>query len=263
MLSSIVAIISFVLGILALAADFKSYKKKKWPKILAFFLLFLVCGITIYDQQEKDKKEDTFRTSTETHFKNIEKDLEAFGATNKQAKFIAETSNLIQQSQYAEQALQLALKNNQIENPESVTVEYWSKPSDPDINSIVIEQKLKEIGFKDFKIKLSGKKNIPTNSILFDPKLDIKDAKNVAYIFIRAGVQIKAIRPFRQPLGKPEYNSLIQVSGDGKLESCPPLTVEQIRQASLDEINKAADYSRSDDKKNLCPTLAKTNTNSP
>jgi hypothetical protein len=103
---------------------------------------------------------------------------------------------------------------------------------DQDINSEVIDQKLKTIGFKDLKIKKTRVTNIPTNSIWVGSKVDIKDVKLLAYTLIRAGVEIKGIRKFKEVTDSSERALLIQVGGADDVLNRQPYTVEEINKAS-------------------------------
>ncbi|MGB7947259.1 MAG: hypothetical protein WCH75_06225, partial [Candidatus Binatia bacterium] len=73
---------------------------------------------------------------------------------------------------------------------------------------------------------------IPTNAIWFGSPVDIEDVKLVALTLIRAGVQIRAIRPIQDYLVNKKDLPLIQVGADSSVVNDPPLTVEQIRAAS-------------------------------
>jgi hypothetical protein len=71
---------------------------------------------------------------------------------------------------------------------------------------------------------------IPTNAIWFGDEVPIKDVKIVAYTLIRAGVEVKVIRPFR--LSKGGYASIIQIGSDGDYQLQKTLTVEKIQSAA-------------------------------
>lgn len=82
----------------------------------------------------------------------------------------------------------------------------------------------------DFKFT-EGEPGIPdvgTNAIFFGDKVPIEDVKLVALTLIRAGVEIKYIRPFKNSTGR---SLLIQVGAGTAYVSKPPLSVEAITDA--------------------------------
>jgi hypothetical protein len=68
-----------------------------------------------------------------------------------------------------------------------------------------------------------------TNSIWFGSDVPIKDVKVVALALIRAGIQIRAIRPYQRSSTDPDYKSnRIEVGASVDVERRPPLTVDEV-----------------------------------
>ena len=132
----------------------------------------------------------------------------------------------VQQSLTANQEIQQAARLAPRESRKAVTVQYFPKGVDGN----KVESALMELGFILDK-KQAPLPGIPTNSIWYGTPVSIEDVKLVALTLIRAGVQIKALRPFADY--SPRKNaSLIQVGADVAVVNDSPLSVEGIRDAS-------------------------------
>ncbi|MCA6557401.1 MAG: hypothetical protein IM583_12410, partial [Pseudanabaena sp. M114S2SP2A07QC] len=83
---------------------------------------------------------------------------------------------------------------NNLEYPLSnaVIVEYYYKANDYDRS--IFEKALKDLGFKLSLIKSST--DMPINGIRYGKNVNLEDVKAVAYIMLRAGIQIRSIEPF-------------------------------------------------------------------
>ncbi len=137
-------------------------------------------------------------------------------------------SRSIPQKQMVEQSFeadaqrkQLALKTSNQQRSE-ITIQYFPKDVDRDI----VEAALRELGFRLF-VGVTQVENVPTNAIWFGANVKIDDVKLVAYTLIRAGVEIKIIRLFRNPMGNRAH--LIQVGADTAYKDKPALTVADIK----------------------------------
>ena len=135
--------------------------------------------------------------------------------------------NAVSQSRYANQALQQSLPRAGREKRKSVVVEYFPK----NVDENKVEAALTELGFT-LRKPAAIVQQIPTNAIWFGSPVDIEDVKLVALTLIRAGVQIRAIRPIQDYLVNKKDLPLIQVGADSSVVNDPPLTVEQIQAAS-------------------------------
>jgi hypothetical protein len=132
----------------------------------------------------------------------------------------------VQQSLTANQDLQQAARLAPLESRRPVTVQYFPK----DVDGKKVESALQELGFTLDK-RRAPIPGIATNSIWFGKPVKIEDVKLVAFTLIRAGVQIKAIKPFAEH--SPRRNAaLIQVGADASVVNRAPLSVEEIRNAT-------------------------------
>ncbi|MFB8789116.1 MAG: hypothetical protein U7123_09760 [Potamolinea sp.] len=256
----VMPIISLMAGLLPLLID-SEYSKKKGLTVILGTALVVICLLNVFlsaqskaenqkDQdkllgtirtlQEENKKEQTrlqeyisslkieLKTSEQKNDQNAEeiKELIRRGFTPESAKIATKAD--IKQSDAADKQINQKLSSNVPNKPTQkqniVTVKYYPR----NVDSAVIQESLSKLGLK-FETEQSPNQNIPTNSIRFGSKVTLEDVKLVAYTLIRAGVELKAIRPFAKP--DDPKSSLIQVGADKSLNTRPPLTVEQIRQA--------------------------------
>ena len=229
--SFIMPILAFIMGVVSMYADSKD-SKQKWLKYSLISGLVLTCGFSIYFGVQKDieNQQDKARLSKkidqlENNTTKINNGLETLinrGFTSSKAKSV--TPKIREQSDQANKELIPELKQNS-GNKELITVQYFPKDVDPDI----IQETLQKLGFKleTGKPKIT---EVSTNSIWFGEKVKIEDVKLVAYTLIRAGVQIKAIRPFRNLSEKNPL--LIQIGSDADIQDIQPFTVDKIRETS-------------------------------
>jgi hypothetical protein len=132
----------------------------------------------------------------------------------------------VQQSLTANQDLQQATLRSPKKSRKNVTVQYFPK----DVDGEKVESAIQELGFT-LDMKRAPISGTATNSIWYGKPVKIEDVKLVAFTLIRAGVQIKAIRPFADY--SPRRNAaLIQVGADVSVADKAPLSVEEIRDAS-------------------------------
>ena len=229
--SFIMPILAFIMGVVSMYADSKD-SKQKWLKYSLISGLVLTCGFSIYFGVQKDieNQQDKARLSKkidqlENNTTKINNGLETLinrGFTSSKAKSV--TPKIREQSDQANKELIPELKQNS-GNKELITVQYFPKDVDHDI----IQETLQKLGFKleTGKPKIT---EVSTNSIWFGEKVKIEDVKLVAYTLIRAGVQIKAIRPFRNLSEKNPL--LIQIGSDADIQDIQPFTVDKIRETS-------------------------------
>jgi hypothetical protein len=124
---------------------------------------------------------------------------------------------------------QSAAADADLEWRSQVTVKYYAKAEEPP----TVKSAIEKLGFQQVQIKPSIVKNVPNNLILYGESVNPEDVKLVAYTLIRAGIEIKAIRPFHSLKLKKENVSTIQVEAQAELQFSPPLKVEEIRNSSL------------------------------
>ncbi len=239
----VMPILAFLVGLISLFVDPKDPKKRKliyalWPT------LALTCVLQIYfsnDEQkkagEKEKQALEAQKRAEANLEDIKltihsiQEVLVFQAPQRVAN-ILETSKgrpqeilkLTRQSSEAHAELTKIISLPASQRQGVVTVQYFPK----DIDRDKVEAALTELGFR-LEPGTTQVPDVPTNSIWFGPQVNIDDVKQVAYVLIRAGVQIKAIRSFRNP--SRQKASLIQVGADRTVGHRPPLTVDEIRNA--------------------------------
>lgn len=239
----VMPILAMVSGIASLFIDPKD-SKSKWAKPLMLTLVILSALATIcfgyQNQKESNNKELQYKKDIlELKQKNemirqeVNKipermaELMSRGFTQSTAK--SATSKQVLQSGAANLQLKSYIQtkaSQDIERRQSVTVQYFPKDVDPDI----VQSTLKKLGF-NFKVSKPNISNIPTNAIWFGSNVNIEDVKLVAYTLIRAGVQIKTIKPFKGNPAEPRA-SLIQVGADGDYVNSLALSVSEIHNAT-------------------------------
>ncbi len=107
----------------------------------------------------------------------------------------------------------------------NITIDYYPK----NVDRRIVNDALKELGFEIREGKPTLP-NVPTNAIWLGEDVPIEAVKLVAYTLIRAGIEIKIIRPFAPPPYR--KRDRIEVGSDIQFVDRPPLTVEQIRSAT-------------------------------
>jgi hypothetical protein len=113
------------------------------------------------------------------------------------------------------------------ERRRSITVEYFPK----NVDGNKVEAALTELGFTVRK-PAAIVSSISTNAVWFGSPVDVEDVKLVALTLIRAGVQIRAIRPIQDYIVNKRDLPLIQVGADASILNDPPLSVAAIQSAS-------------------------------
>src|SRR5262249_29047478 len=99
---------------------------------------------------------------------------------------------------------------------EKLTVEYFPK----DVDGDVLRQALSEGGF-NFKAGVA-KNNLSTNSMWVGDSVTVDNIKFVALTLVRAGVQLRSIRRFRNGAGAKA--NLIEIGADAAMQNQPVLS---------------------------------------
>ncbi len=205
---------------------------KRWAAVLGVLLvvLFVVAGIAWQQRQDALSAADKARRQT-LEAENARRQAEdrtkelllQFGWQSDRVATAAAGGSSVDQSLKANQAIQQAAARAPAASRGNVVVQYFPK----NVDGNRVEAALTELGFRlDRRSALVPA--LPTNSIWYGTPVALEDVKLVALTLIRAGVQIRAIRPF------PDYSprkdaSLIQVGADVAVADRPPLTVDAIR----------------------------------
>jgi hypothetical protein len=123
------------------------------------------------------------------------------------------------------------LTNNYTPN-DQVIIRYYYKTIDDE--KIILS--LKSLGYSfEKKNPTENMTSQKTNCIWCGRYVSVKDCKIIALSLIRAGIEIKAIRTFKNSLTDPTYKSkFIEIGGDASLDDkkTPPLTVAQIEKTT-------------------------------
>jgi uncharacterized caspase-like protein len=108
-------------------------------------------------------------------------------------------------------------------------VQYFGKVND----GHVVSNALRKLGFTSTLLPSENRLEL-SDTIWVGGKVDIEDAKLLAYILIQDGVKLKAIKTFEQrPDRDPSQMNIIQIGADGFLpKDCKPLRIEQIASAN-------------------------------
>jgi type II secretory pathway pseudopilin PulG len=108
---------------------------------------------------------------------------------------------------------------------ERPTIQYFTKTADG--NAVVNALQSGGFGF----VKVPGQRTAATNCIWIGDAVSDADAKAVALALIRAGVQLRSIRRFRNGSG-PNAN-LIEIGSDPALKNTPALTAAASQSLSI------------------------------
>jgi hypothetical protein len=110
------------------------------------------------------------------------------------------------------------------------TVQYFGKVNDGN----VVSGALKKLGFSSTQLPSENGLKL-SDTIWVGGKVNIEDAKLLAYVLMQDGIKLKAIKTFKQrPDRDPSQMNVIQIGADGFLpKDCKPLTIEQIASARV------------------------------
>lgn len=109
------------------------------------------------------------------------------------------------------------------------TVEYFPKNADK-FDKDKLKKDIEYLGFGKVEIKNNQNSN-QTDTIWFGKYVDINDVKSIANTLIKAGIELKSIRPFNPRDSRNLSPNLLRIGASekkDKLEFCPTWTVEDI-----------------------------------
>jgi hypothetical protein len=106
----------------------------------------------------------------------------------------------------------------------TITVQYYEKKLDDEVNMRTVLTALEDAGFT-LQRKQAQLPGVPTNAIFFGPGARNQDIQLVALTLIGAGIKIRTIEPLLPHVSRPR---LIQIGADLRKRDVPPLSVEQI-----------------------------------
>lgn len=105
----------------------------------------------------------------------------------------------------------------------AVRIEVFSKDLDAD----KVDQALRELGYPVTRPRAVVKAT-PTNALWFGSAVPMEDVQVVALALMRAGITLRAIRPFAETSVARRDEPLIQIGADTGVLERPPWTVEQL-----------------------------------
>lgn len=237
MKSVFLPILMLAVGATSLFFDRKD-PKLRWLLWTLGGLLILTCVVQIYTNGSERAAKDAeiswnrkhimqltellsvFRSEAGQQFEDMRTLLLGFGWG---ADRVPE-STIVEQSLQADEQRSKLAAHSDVAPRGAVTVQYFPK----DVDGPVVEGALADLGFRVVRGR-SLVEHAPTNAIWFGSKIRIEDVKLVALTLIRAGVEIKIIRPFRDQGRKRE---LIQVGADSVYLSAPVISVTDIAEAA-------------------------------
>jgi hypothetical protein len=117
-------------------------------------------------------------------------------------------------------AIEPRIRNN------AAIVEYYYKANNYDRS--VFEKALKDLDFKLSLIRSST--DMPINGIRYGKNVNLEDVKAVAYIMLRAGIQIRSIEPFNDTELSIKKPFVIQIAAYSYNKTDVVWTVERVRE---------------------------------
>ena len=243
----IMPILALVIGLLSLSFDIQNPNSRHRRLILGILIsgLLVTCVLTIVlnvaDAKTKQQEADwnrkhitdlteilkSFKAETEDGLEGLYDLLASFGWEEDRVVDLDQVKRSLAADQ--ERSLlsisKAAQPRSLARHEEPVTVQYFPK----DVDGDAVRRALEELDFV-FETGSSRLQDSPTNTIWFGSGVDLEDVKLVAFTLMRAGVDLRSIKPFREPGGS--RARLVQVGFDGRSANLPPLSVAQVRDAA-------------------------------
>lgn len=151
--------------------------------------------------------------------------LQGLGYKNPYAPVAPKT---VQESAEAKRLAERLAEPAERERRSSITLQYYAKKLDDEVNMRVVLTALSDAGFT-LQRKQAQLPDVATNGVFFGPDVRLEDIKLVALTLIGAGIKLRVIEPLLLGVAKPR---LIQIGADLAKRDAPPLTVEHIQGAS-------------------------------
>ena len=112
----------------------------------------------------------------------------------------------------------------------NVAVRYYPRDFERELNAAVVLPRLSSFGFRLDRRAQAKLSDVPTNAIWCGRNVAPEDVKIVALTLVAAGLEIKAIREFRDPTGP--KRGAIEIGGDRSFVNAASLSYEQIAEAT-------------------------------
>lgn len=231
-------------GLISLFLDPKN-RRAWWAKPTLVFFILAPAGLAIsFGHQKSELARQQALLASEQHRKDQEQIAELLNKLHAVGEgvdtlllgfgFTSETAATASPERVAVSQKANTLVNTAIQSTDAtskaerqgITVQYFPKGVDP----IVIRNTLSSLGFT-FMEGVPQQRGA-TNAIWFGNDVPISDVKLVALTLVRAGVDLKTIRPFRKRHPVADRNLLIQVGTDEEFAGKPVMTIGDITSAS-------------------------------
>lgn len=137
------------------------------------------------------------------------------------------TAQEVVQGFKADKLAQQAVAAGQTKAP--VTVTFYDKSFERDLNRKVIDPKLSGLGYTVRVVSGTGSmSHIATNAMWFGRNVPLAQVKQIALTLMAAGVPLKTIRTFSNPGRK---TNIVEVGADAAFANAPPLKPEAVASA--------------------------------
>lgn len=143
----------------------------------------------------------------------------------------------VETSNEADERLEAFNTESDLAARQAITVKYFSRKADEEN----VREALDPLGFT-LDLKSSTQRALPTNALWFGSKVPLPYVRQVAYVLIRAGINIQGILPFERRM--PANASLILIGGSRRLEPLRVITIDQIDRLPPDGIPSRHDVLR-------------------
>jgi hypothetical protein len=118
-----------------------------------------------------------------------------------------------------------------IRRRQGISVRYYPRAFERSVNKDIVLPVIRQAGFTlEERPTAAGMRDLGTNAIWFGNAVATDDVKLVALVLSSAGVQLRAIRPFRNPTG-PKRNA-IEIGADRQEVTSPVWTVPRLLEAA-------------------------------
>lgn len=222
-----------VVGIASVFVDPKA-KERRWVIGCLVSALVFSCGLEIYANYENARQVErdtrwnrshitslteivnSFRSEASSEFRTVKSMLRSFGWADREVKRLEESLTANSERRFLANSSPSASRSN-------TTVQYFPK----DVDGEIVRRAIEELGFRMVEAAPEVT-TVPTNAIWFGSEVNLRDVKLLAFTLMRAGLQLKIIRPYQEEQGR---SQLIQVGADASYAAAAPLTVQEIREA--------------------------------
>ncbi len=225
---------TMVMGVLNLFIDPKNAKQRKWVYVIISLMVASFVFQVVLDARNA-------KASAESHDRLLEEVL----VIQREAQLTPQrVVDLIRWGVPPEKLLELPLARIEeveaagsalrsvekviLESGARTRVQYFRK----DVDENRVSRALKEFGLEanaaEYQVVegRSALKDIPTNALWAGENVTLEQARNIALILVRAGVELKFIGRFDQPSGAKA--NLVQIGSWTELLEKPALRVDQI-----------------------------------